>query len=234
MNRPVCVRRLHPLLHSLVALGLLSSPMFASAQNLLANGTFDTNIAGWTATYANWDSTHDANNNPHSGALQIVATSQSSNGGLSSSQCVPVTAGQSYTLSAQIILPAAFSTVPGNASLTVFWSANPTCAPSYTGQFSTTPVVWPGPVGNLNGLDTWYGVSASQMAPPGTQSALVDLISYAQTTGGAFTADFDNVVFQPATTAVPAPAMGPFALALCALLMLAGAIGYRMRTRQRP
>ena len=231
MRHPLPAKFLRRPLCWVATLCLLAMPLLANAQNLITNGTFDTNVAGWA--YGVWDGTRDANNDPHSGSNQIVAPYQSDNSGLYSSQCVAVTAGQNYILSAQVLIPSALTTTTsGYAELMADWYPDSTCASgNYTSRLETSHVV------SSDGLDNWHGVGASQTAPPGTHSALIVVFSYAYAPGGQFTANFDNIVFEaqpaaPAATAT-APAAGPVALVLCALLILVAVGGHLRRTSHR-
>jgi hypothetical protein len=211
------------------ALCLLAMPLFANAQNLIVNGTFDQNVDSW-GNVAVWDGTRDANNNPNSGSDQVPVTFGGEITSTDSFQCVSVTAGKSYNLSGQILIPSALTTASGSAAIYVIWTSSPTC--SFTdsvGSFATNQI------GNSNALDTWYGVSATaQTAPPGAVTAFVALDSTAST-AGQFTANFDNIVLEatPTPTTATAPATGTIALALCALLMLIVVGGHLRRMSRR-
>jgi len=209
-------------LASAALLTLVAGGSAARAANLIQNGTFDTNTTGWT-NVAIWDGTRDANSNPNSGSDQVPITSSGPVTCTDSVQVVPVSAGTGYDASADILVASALTNVAGQASVNVDFCSDANCAawPStIVGSFSM------GPANNSNALDTWLHVaSGAQIAPAGAQAAIIFLNPCANATG-TFTANFDNIVLQPAAIGeVPTLDHGGIlllaaALAVAALLAL--------------
>ena len=202
-------------LPTLVGLLLLACVVPCAAQpNLIVNGTFNTTTTGWTgATF--WDGTRDASNNPNSGSDQVEVVT-TSNACAMSIQCVPLTPGTTYEMSAEILFPSGSeNTAAGEGGVGIAIYPGSNCTGTQNGatlvgilSTTTTP------------KDTWQTVSSVLVAPATAQSANVELSSCANVVGKT-TTNFDNVVVQVAPIAA-VPALGSSGLvALTALLALA-------------
>lgn len=147
----------------LVVIVLCGSP--AIAQNMVSNGDFDINVAGWTPydISFDWDAsdwageptsgsglvTNDADGSMHSGPLTCVDG---------------VVAGQSYDLGGMIRIPTGQAGV-GSAYFGFYWYSGPGCSGTQTWADATP---WISTTDNWIPLTRWNIV-----APPGTQSAWV-------------------------------------------------------------
>ena len=134
--------------------------------NLLSNGGFDTNVAGWTPFDANIvliESALDVTGCATSGA--VLATNQAPNG-LNSGfyQCVPITAGVSYNAGVMIRTPSGGA--KGQTFLTVAWFPSSDC----TGSGLTLA----GQVESSGNFDAWESLTMTNLvAPSGTGSGYV-------------------------------------------------------------
>jgi hypothetical protein len=137
----------------------------AGGTNLLSNGGFDANVAGWNALDPNIVlsfSTLDAAECSTSGS--VLATNQAPNG-LNSGflQCVSVTAGASYDVGAWVRVPSGGA--HGQSFIQLAWFTGANCTGSLT---LADQLIWDGT------FDTWESLSADNLvAPAGTVSAYV-------------------------------------------------------------
>ena len=89
----------------LMAITCNSRASMAAGSNLLLNGTFDTDLSGWTGNASTcgyfggecWTSV-DADDSPSSGSAHLVATGYFYPVVTLTSECVPITAGDDYAL----------------------------------------------------------------------------------------------------------------------------------------
>lgn len=97
-------------MHRIVRSFALAAALWAgapSAQNLVVNGGFDANTAGWQldgAGQISW-SPQDAQGQPASGSLLLVNGSPATGFGTNVRQCIPVQPGARYALSARALVP---------------------------------------------------------------------------------------------------------------------------------
>jgi len=84
----------------LVALLAASLPASSAAQNLLSNGSFDTDLSSWSQADppfgTNAFSTLDANGSPSSGSALVTNNSAAASRNPGLTQCRPATAGVFY------------------------------------------------------------------------------------------------------------------------------------------
>jgi hypothetical protein len=156
------------------------------AQNLLVNPDFDSDISGWSANVAWIVGAHDAEDvdEPSSSGSVLVENSRSSGGGNGLFQCVLVSGDTLYDTSIWIRIPLG-QAMTGDASLRLFWFANPTCdfADYLTDHFF--PIFTPSAA--------WTEIQESVDAPFGAQSVRFDLGVSKDDPGGTFETKFDAV-----------------------------------------
>jgi hypothetical protein len=148
------------------------------AENVLDNPDFDTDLSSWSCAPGNgvvlWDS-RDVDGAPGSGSAQIDNDAPSANAKVSCVQCVPVTEGDPYRLSARVYFADEGSfTLDGSARVQIAFSADAACA----------GVVGWGDVEILDAApgnaDTWVPVATPwNVAPSGTTHAAAILVSWA-------------------------------------------------------
>jgi len=188
-------------LFHVIAILALTTASTQGAQNLIPNGTFDTNTAGWTVDSNNtlpsafsWNAT-----GAPPGSAQITNSLAGAN--LSNyvyTQCIAVNPSASLNFSGDMRRPSGQSTA-GNGFLFVYWYLEPTCntpSPTLFGQ---------GPAPTTSEVDVWrtYAVNPLKV-PSDTHGALVGIIVNKVTAGGTHTILFDNlslIDISPATAA---------------------------------
>ena len=166
----------------------------ASAQNLLTNPGFATNLDGWSVANdstipAAWSS-DDAAGSPASGSALLTDTDADSGALITAlNQCVAVTAGVTYKTSADFLFPGGQSS-SGNAQILVYWLSQPGCNGFLSGvSVSQSFGQFPN--------DTWNTASSDLRAPDDAASARVQLGINKTPAGGSLAAKFDNVLFAP-------------------------------------
>ena len=179
-----------PSMIAVMIAGALVSALEAEGQNLVIDGTFDTEVnfdvwGGLPGSLA-WDS-HDADARPASGSIAITNDSVTGFVDRVALQCIPGIAGfQIYDFGAKIRSAAMASN--DVAQIFATWYSSNDCT---SGPLS--------PVGSpvFPGTDLrWRPASAqAQEAPPGAASAQLTLSVFKMTTGGTAIAQFDDVVF---------------------------------------
>jgi hypothetical protein len=185
----------------------------AAQQNLLTNGGFASDIAGWSqgggATYA-W-SALDANGSTTSGSASVTSTFPLGNVSTGLYQCLAVSPGQSYFLSSRARLPAGQAS-NGYVFTALTFNSEPGCnSASYlnAGTLSLTgPTTADGP------FDTWRTVAASTVAPPGSRSAIVTIEIVKAEAGGSLQAFFDDVVLDVVAVSAPKTLVVPSAASI--------------------
>jgi hypothetical protein len=151
----------------------------ASAQNLLTNPGFNTDVSGWTPIAADitaiWNS-EDASGSPSSGSASITETTASAGSADGvASPCIPVTAGGTYSFGARFKIPASQTSEP-KAATAVTWYSGAGCS----GSQNTTSAPFQTTVGS------WFTSSLSNViAPAGAAGALFSLYAGAGLAGTA-------------------------------------------------
>jgi hypothetical protein len=135
-----------------------------SANNLLANPGFDTNLGGWGGVLPtgepNWVS-DDADGCPESGAVHGNSTSENTN--RAPNQCVPVTPGATYHFGAR------FKAMTNNQFLELLYYSDPSCQAQ----------VAHGPLVQISTVPTnWAPLEGSAVVPLDTHSLLIDCSIY--------------------------------------------------------
>ena len=161
-----------------------------AAQNLVTNGDFANNVAGWAAGVipVTWDGTSDYQDDPFSGSALILNNALSVTYAVAN-QCVDsVVAGEAYRLSAWLRVPPG-QTGSGYATVSISWYNQPGCGGSWLSETSTS---------GISSSNGWTDLPAAVgQAPATAQSALVYLTCYKLTSDGELQASFDHVVFSP-------------------------------------
>jgi hypothetical protein len=161
-----------------VCLALLLGARSVSAQNLLTNPDFNTDLSGWSTFGAVFDGTAGS---PSPGSAQFGGSIATTNSTIfvSLTQCVSVVAGNSYDASGQLRLSSAPS--GGTAFVAVAW---------YTGASCTSPVQTDG--GNGVSGAAFQKSGGSFVAPAGAVSANFTVWIATSTTPGSFTGNLDD------------------------------------------
>lgn len=180
---------------SLAALLLAATP--ASAQNLLTNPHFDTDLTGWTGL-ATFDGTRDANGSPSSGSASVAVTTPTFLVLLR--QCIPAAQNTSYDFGGQAFIQQA--PAGGAVGVSLAFTSDSTCTSSLGSAGTGSPV---------SAVGAWGSSTGTAVSPPGTAGALL-LVGFSGT--GNFVVNFDETFVQ-LTSAVPA--MPPSMLAALAL-----------------
>ncbi len=167
-----------------------------SAQNLVTNPDFNTDVSGWapggivTLTH----SPLDAFGSPTSGSGWLLNPSPTPyNAG--ALQCIdtPLTGGASYDIGAWIRVPSG-QTGTGTAGLFAWFHSGAACGGSQIGTLEISPYLPPP-------TDSWTLSTATGAAPAGTLSVTVYLnVLKTSTDSGSFGAYFDGVRFGPNPT----------------------------------
>ena len=110
------------------------------APNLLSNGTFDSDAAGWSVQSANLAIATVADGSPEPQALELTLAPISLRSQTGAYQCVPVQPNRTYAFEAQYRIPA---DAPSGAGVTVFAAlyAGASCSGSFVGEPRSGPFV---------------------------------------------------------------------------------------------
>lgn len=172
---------------NVLALALIAAP--STAQNLVANGNFLTDLNGWTQITdegsAVWSST---------GALDAGAAAMTSNAAVSGvfkrylTQCVPVTPGASYVISHRVKFSPT-DTTTGFAETGLYWDKNPDCSSYIAGDGLVTATASPG---------TFFLDTRTITAPANATSAFIQVGVDKMPAGGSMSVTVDNISFVPA------------------------------------
>lgn len=179
----------------------------ASAQNLIANGDFATDLAGWDDIDAETWSSEDAAGDPASGSM-LVNNSSGPNTGVYALQCIAVDGGQTYTFGASHFSAGTGTTGLARVDLR-FWGS----ADCNTDDMTLHRI-------ESGATGAWFDLEGGATAPDDAVSASVSLVAF-KSTGQLFapwTVAFDDVF-----VVVPeADAFAAGAAALGTLLALRG------------
>jgi len=174
---------------ALAAVVLVACPIWAA--NQLVNPNFAIDLSGWTPEYwaISWTGSEG---NLAPGALRAVATSAGGSiGAKAASQCTTAVDGVAYDFGGAFKIEPA-STQTGGARLRVTWFSGPGCSGTPTIGGNSDPVTTAG----------WQALAVdNEVAPAGTQSAMVELIQAVDDTGD-FIAYWDDIYFGPDPTPV--------------------------------
>lgn len=172
-------------------LAILVGTAFCSrvfAQNMLENGTFDTDLSGWTADPGDtpvWFA-EDCCGNVNSGSARLsvsVTESEALN-----SNCVGVTAGDSYDVRAMTNTLPLLGAFLSNAFVNVIWVADASCVGAGIAESTL----------NIDTTPGWRQVGETIIAPDGAAGVIVQLAAHGQGLSTGVDAYFDDVRFGPA------------------------------------
>jgi hypothetical protein len=152
------------------------------AQNLVTNGGFDHNTAGWNNGPITFSAT-DALGKPGSGSARFV-TPGGNDSVVVADQCVPVTAGVTYRFGVRAYIPGG-QTAVGHAGVWVHFYPAAGCL---SGRVIGGPAL-------ITNTGDWFGASGTAIAPAGTQFAKVGAEAYQSSGTGTLTAYLDDVSF---------------------------------------
>jgi hypothetical protein len=169
-----------------LAVLLVASPV-AAQQNIVVNGSFDTDVLEWHQTNPldgsfMW-SPIDADDDAESGSALVNMI-----GFLSLYQCVPVTPGAAYDIEAMLHIPES-QTATGSTYLYFRWAEDVVCSTTNLGGGNAPSLTTPGgwhlsalrdewaPPG---ALAAWLAVSVSRTGGTGDWQAHVDSVSLVQ------------------------------------------------------
>ena len=167
----------------------------ASAQNnFVANGNFDTDVSGWTASSGVSIAFDGAFGNTSPGSLRLTNSSAGASIGAGVSQCLgPATAGKLYNWGGRLFLPGGQNRT-GNLQIGLRWKSGPGC----TGDSIDQPRL------QTNFFDAWDLKSANnQAAPAGTVS--VEFLAFPSKVeaGGSLIGYFDSLFFRQSDGLIP-------------------------------
>ncbi len=183
---------------SLAALVLAAAAGRASADNLAVNGSFASNIQGWSTALdatATW-TPEDATGGSGSGSARVVNSAQAAGTIAGLSQCLAVRAGQAYGWGARVKVSAPSGV---SAFVTLSFFDGGACGGTELARSSTD-----GPVSS----GVWELVSAkSATAPEGALSARVLLAVQKASVGGTAEGLFDDAFVEgPPSSVLVVPA----------------------------
>lgn len=160
-----------------------ATPVFG--QNLLLNGTFDTDTSGWTGFGGGWVA-DDCCGNAASGSAKLSQQS------VLIGNCIEATEGSSFDLTLWSKFAPIIQPPQGLGYALVIWSTDASCA-DFIG-FPNAPYIYLG-----NDL-AWQHFGATFVAPAGAHSVHVELeAAHCGTSCGGLT-NFDDVAFGPRGT----------------------------------
>jgi len=172
---------------SCLALGLAASP--ASAQNLLANGAFESDLNGWAVindgsnVATQWDS-RDAGGSPSSGSVSVTNLTPDS-GVLFDGvfQCLEIVPGGRYRLRGDVLLPSGQS-ADGWGEISAFYHRDEDCR----GFISATSLT-------TQERGSWQQLLMDETVPSDARSVRISLGVNKQVAGDSLQALFDRVFF---------------------------------------
>ena len=172
------------------AFALAAAPI--DAQNLVRNGTFDTDVSDWPtggpAAQVSW-SPQDANGSPSSGSALIANVSTGPSNGEGIQQCVSgpgIVAGVRYTYGGKVRIPSGQART-GFVMFGLRWYASPDCS----GNAEDQPRV------DTRVLGAWVSLEDVSVAPAGSRSVEVLAFPSKAEAGGELHALFDDIFLLP-------------------------------------
>lgn len=179
----------------LLAMTCVSHTSFAAGPNLVPNGTFDTDLSGWTGSCSQFGgvcwSSEDAGGARTSGSARLSPNALISTATLASS-CTPVTGGDDYIFSVAGKVQFIY-TGHADPRAVLLWFNDLECQSSLSGQTGHTIRIFSGP---------WKRRQRAVTAP--TDAAAAHVVLSAQSSGYGFSslvANFDNIILSPVSSA---------------------------------
>ncbi len=187
---------MHRYRRSLPFAAALLLPLAVHAQNLVPNGGFASNLAAWQSFSENgsaaWSS-QDSGGSASSGSAFLTGTNPA--GGVLNSfltQCVPVAASTSYTVSGLVRFSEG-QTTTGWAEIAIYWVSKNDCIGGY--------ISGSGLLAQKVSSGVWQSYSNTFPAPAGALAAYVQLGIDKIEAGGTLSAWVDDVRLEPASAA---------------------------------
>lgn len=194
------MKRLHGFTRPVLAAAFLLAAAPINAENLVRNGTFNSNVDEWppedSSALVTW-SPLDANASPSSGSVLVANVSAGPSNGAGIHQCVSgsgIVPGATYTYGGKVRIPAG----QGRTGLVMFglrWYTSPDCS----GTPGDQPRV------DTRTLDTWVSLQDVSVAPAGARSVEVLAFPSKVEAGGELRAHFDDIVFLPRVALLTIP-----------------------------
>jgi hypothetical protein len=212
---------------ALLPLAALLATLPAGAQNLIANGDFDSDVAGWTPNVGYMVVSHDSEDvgEPSPSGSALVSNQASQNAGNGVGQCVLIDAGAFYDAEVWARIPPGQATT-GQVELGLFWFSSQSCdfadfiGPDYSSQITA-------PSGSWAAMDV-----VAIEAPIGAESVQFDLRAL-KDGPETFEAKFD-VAFLPEPRAPLGASAGIAVLTLLHRIRRRGRATARSRLDQTP
>jgi hypothetical protein len=163
----------------------------AWGENSVSNGSFDTDVSGWTAQLhvaVVW-SAIDANLHPGSGSAEVTNTYPTKNQGSGIVQCVdlPIVGGAAYDFGGKAFIPDAQDR-DGSAQVGLRWYEGVGCSGSFVGEQ---------PRRSTETVGAWVELTATeQLAPGGATSVLFLAFPSKREAGSSLIAYFDDLYFR--------------------------------------
>jgi len=169
----------------------------ASAQNIAINFDFNNDLDSWNASENSateistvWNSL-DANGASNSGSAQVNNITSGPNNGVTLVQCLPATAGLTYSFGGKIRVPAPGLGANDVATIDAYWTNDASCL----GNLSLETTGF-----SPAAADTWVTQPPTQVvAPAGTNGVKIRARVTKFNAGGTLTALFDDVYLGPGT-----------------------------------
>ena len=161
--------------------------------NLLSNGGFNQDIAGWASeitTTLGWEGSRDSGGASGSGSLSVTNVSVAEADGSTmggARQCVAISGQTGFWIRAQVFIPTGQGSGAGALNLQFFPSAD--CTGSNIGAHTTASFSTTG--------GSWRELKGISGKPPGAQSILVRPVSIKPFRAQPFRVLFDNIALEP-------------------------------------
>ncbi len=199
---------------------LLGVAPVASAQNLITNGDFSSDVSGWSLPNVGqgtltWSGSRDAGHDPNSGSGLVENLITLEFGATFASQCIPVPVPGKYDVGAEILFEWLWQSGLGRAFVVVNLFDGNSCTGNTVGGTATPPVFSDNSNATIN--DVWIlSEELGFESPPSAVSAQIKLYTIKVSASGTIQGHFDNVEM----TFVPEPSAA--AMSIMALMALGG------------
>lgn len=177
-------------LAAMVGIAFASGASPASAQNLIGNGGFDTDLSGWVdgplePHGSSWSSS-DCCGNGNSGSAHLLGSVFSTE---LDSACIAVSGATSYDFVVQINTLPSGSVGPAGASANLAWFSQENC----TSQIDIQMM-------DLGNSQAWRQTGATFTSPSNAHAVMIQLVSVGGGLSNGTDAYFDDVRFGPPGT----------------------------------
>jgi hypothetical protein len=158
------------------------------AQNLLTNPSFNSDVAGWSATNGGslaWNAA-DADGLAGSGSLQLTNAGGDASWLATAEQCVPAVGGTAYSAEVTTFIPAGQARTGTSVVQWLTYSA-PGCNPA--------TLINSGMFGGVSAPDLWVAMPHTIDTPAGTRSVMFRPGTIKAEAGGSLVARYDKAFF---------------------------------------